>query len=709
MKTLNIKLKTLILFITAIFVVAGVSLCVTIYKANILAETQMNDQAVLILDTNKNELKAYTMMAEKAIHSFYKASSSQEQIAESIKNDALIFKKILDNVYTTNKDKLSKEELRSMLLNLINAYRYNNDIGYFYAYSMEGINVVHPINKALVGKNLIDMKDKEGNFVIKDILKAAKAGTGVTRFIWPHPLTKMDEPKLSYNFYYEPLDIVIGTGDYASHIKEHFQNEAIHVLEQLRYGEDGYFYGLKKKANGSYEYAFHGVNPTWIGKEVKLDTKDSQGHEFFKQIVKDVTAHPDGVYVRYNFINPATSKDAPKLVYAKYFKEWDWILVSGVYIDHIDEHIAKQRVKISANITSMITDTMLYGTLVALLAIIGIYFLINRLVATPLINLGTTARNLATGDGDLTKQLDIHNNDEIGIASTEINHFIEKVRSTIALAKDTSSENASIAHELSVTTLQVGKRVEDSSRIIEEATKMSNETKTEIITSVQEAKSSKEEVVKANNEMRLARNDIQQLGQRVQNSAHTEMELAGRVQQLSSDAEQVKSILTVISDIADQTNLLALNAAIEAARAGEHGRGFAVVADEVRKLAERTQKSLIEINATINVIVQAISDSSEQMNRNSVEIQELTTIASDVEQKINTTVDIMEFATKLNDKTVNDYIQTGDKIDQIVTKIEEINTLSLQNTRSVEEIAGASEHLNSLTEKLNMILNKFRT
>ena len=102
---------------------------------------------------------------------------------------------------------------------------------------------------------------------------------------------------------------------------------------------------------------------------------------------------------------------------------------------------------------------------------------------------------------------------------------------------------------------------------------------------------------------------------RVQNSAHTEMELAHKIQQLSSDADQVKNVLTVISDIADQTNLLALNAAIEAARAGEHGRGFAVVADEVRTLAERTQKSLVEINATINVIVQAIMDSSDQMKQ----------------------------------------------------------------------------------------------
>ena len=338
-----------------------------------------------------------------------------------------------------------------------------------------------------------------------------------------------------------------------------------------------------------------------------------------------------------------------------------------------------------------------------------IYFLITNLIAKPLRNLQDTAYNLAEGDGDLTKSLEIKHQDEIGGASREINNFIEKVRATISLAKDTSSENASIAHELSTTTLQVGKRVEDSTQIISQTSQMSNVIKQEITASVSKAKESKEELMKANQELRSARGFVQELGQRVQNSAQTELELAHKIQQLSSDADQVKNVLTVISDIADQTNLLALNAAIEAARAGEHGRGFAVVADEVRTLAERTQKSLVEIHATINVIVQAIIDSSEQMNRNSKEVQELSSIAEDVGKKINATVDMMDFATNLNDKTVTDYINTGSKIEEIVAKIEEINTLSTQNTRSVEEIAGASEHLNSLTEKLNIILNKFRT
>jgi methyl-accepting chemotaxis protein len=709
MSTLSVKLKTLILFIVAIFFVAASSLCVTIYKANELAHTQVINEKQRISEVNKEELKAYTLMAEKAIQMFYEASSSQDKIAEQVKKDAMSFKKILDDVYNTNKDKLSAEELRSMLLNLINAYRYNNDVGYFYAYNVEGVNVVHPINKALVGKNLIELKDKEGHYIVKDLIKAAKDGTGVTSFIFPHPVTKKDEPKISYNFYYEPLGVVIGTGDYASSIKASFQKQAIHILQELRYAGDGYFYGIKKDGKGGYAYAFHGINHDWTDKEIKIDAKDSQGRPYRKQIIEGATALPEGTFVTYNFMNPTSKKDEPKLTYAKYFKEWDWILISGVYTGHIDTTMENESKKINASITSMITDTMLLGSLMAFFAIIGIYFLINSLIAKPLVSLKLTATDLASGEGDLTKHLEIKSQDEIGATSTEINRFIEKVRSTIMLAKDTSNENASIAHELSTTTLQVGKRVEDSSIIIAQATKMSNETKKEISTSVNEAKVSKEEVLKANQELQGARRFIQELGERVQSSAHTEMELAGKIQQLSSDAEQVKSILTVISDIADQTNLLALNAAIEAARAGEHGRGFAVVADEVRKLAERTQKSLIEINATINVIVQAITDSSEQMNRNSAEIQELTKIADDVENKINKTVEMVDVATKLNEKTVGDYIQTGEKIDAIVTKIEEINTLSTQNTRSVEEIAGASEHLNALTEKLNAILNKFRT
>lgn len=122
--------------------------------------------------------------------------------------------------------------------------------------------------------------------------------------------------------------------------------------------------------------------------------------------------------------------------------------------------------------------------------------------------------------------------------------------------------------------------------------------------------------------------------ERIQSVASKEHELSDNLQSLAGNAQETKQILVTIGDIADQTNLLALNAAIEAARAGEHGRGFAVVADEVRKLAERTQKSLAETSATINILIQAINSNSEELNHNMDEMMDLTHYIGSVDSKM---------------------------------------------------------------------------
>jgi methyl-accepting chemotaxis sensory transducer len=283
------------------------------------------------------------------------------------------------------------------------------------------------------------------------------------------------------------------------------------------------------------------------------------------------------------------------------------------------------------------------------------------------------------------------------------------LRTLINDAKQLSSENSSVANELSSTSLCTGKNVELSSNIVSETTQKATLIQKQIKSSIDEAQQGKDDMVTANSGITQANNAIKLLSDKINQSVSVEVNLAHKISQLSTDAEQVKGILSVINDIADQTNLLALNAAIEAARAGEHGRGFAVVADEVRKLAERTQNSLTEINATINVIVQAITESSETMNANSKQISELTNIAEEVEEKIASMSNSMKKAIIMSDKTVDDYIKTGNSLEQIISGMTNINELSAQNARSVEEIANAAAHLNKMTEILNNKLGTFRT
>ena len=359
-------------------------------------------------------------------------------------------------------------------------------------------------------------------------------------------------------------------------------------------------------------------------------------------------------------------------------------------------------------LNDLLKQFVIIGFISVLIALALLYLVVN-VGLKPLFVMREHTQELSSGNGDLTKKLQDDKNDEISLVSKEINRFIQKTKDIIVMAKNLSNENASVSHELSITSMEVGKRVEDSTALNAQSDEIAKTIFKDIQNSMENAEKSKLEIQEANFDLQEARKMIALLSDKVQRSSQAEIELAQKIVQLNDDAQQVQSILDIIADIADQTNLLALNAAIEAARAGEHGRGFAVVADEVRKLAERTQKSLNEINATINVILQAIVQTSEEMNINSKQIEELATVSNDVENKISKTVLIMDQATSSTEKTLEEYTEVSSKIEAMTKKISQVNEISSNNARSVEEIANAASHLNSLTENLNNTLSQFKT
>jgi len=377
--------------------------------------------------------------------------------------------------------------------------------------------------------------------------------------------------------------------------------------------------------------------------------------------------------------------------------------ITWAILSEIDE----AEVMIAPN--SLRNEIIIVSAIILVIMLAVAIFVLNIALVRPLKKLEDTAHDLASGEGDLTQRINVPNGDEISAVALHVNAFIEKVQNTIIESKATSHENTSIATELSQTSLAIGKKAEDQALIINDATGIGTNLQETLKSSVSEAENTKKDIESTGESLNTAKQKVIELSSEVSIRSEVETEMAGKLSQLSADASQVKEVLTVISDIAEQTNLLALNAAIEAARAGEHGRGFAVVADEVRKLAERTQKSLAEINATINVIVQSIIDTSEQIGSNAKKVQELSDQANDVEKDISNSVDTMETTITKTATIVEEYITNSNTINTMINKMEEVNELSSANARSVEEIASASEHLATLTEQLDNQLGLYKS
>ena len=344
----------------------------------------------------------------------------------------------------------------------------------------------------------------------------------------------------------------------------------------------------------------------------------------------------------------------------------------------------------------------------ALFALVSSIFFVKE-IFTPLNNLKTRISELISGDKDLTKRLKYTKGNEFGEAANEVNKFIEMIQSTVNSVKLLGEQNRDIAGEIELSSRIISKGTKQEQDIVAQTTAKSEVIKETITHTLQATEETQKTVEQASNELDTARESLSSLSSEVVSFVEIENELSGELSGLKTNADQVKDVLNIIKDIAEQTNLLALNAAIEAARAGEHGRGFAVVADEVRKLAERTQKSLIEIDMSVSTIVQSINDVSDKMHENAQNIESLTHISNDVEEKINATSTSIKASNEVANESKNDSIKMSQNIEEIIKDISNIEALSTANGTSVKNIEEELQRMVQIASSLQETINEFNS
>jgi methyl-accepting chemotaxis protein len=392
----------------------------------------------------------------------------------------------------------------------------------------------------------------------------------------------------------------------------------------------------------------------------------------------------------------------------------DMFIVMKPLIDISNEHVGYHIIAEDASIVNSSIDKTL-GTfqlllsiliVVSLLILTTIYMISQKFIFNPLAKLNA---EVSSKEGDLTQEVTVIKQDEIGEVGHFFNLFMKKIATLLSGIKTASSKNQQIVEMILQASQNINKAIEQETKTVSEISHQSTEIKGSIQTSIEKVYTTQSDILDTQGKLNNAKDQLNSLVAKIELFSENETILSEKLKNLQSDASQTKDILNVISDIAEQTNLLALNAAIEAARAGEHGRGFAVVADEVRKLAERTQKSLSEISTIITVVLQSITDSSNEIYQNSKEIETLVHTSISVKVEIEESSKMMYQATETSMESVESSKKVFEKIDTIIEKVTEVEKNSKNSIASTHEINHASKILSDTADELNSKLSIFKT
>ncbi len=474
---------------------------------------------------------------------------------------------------------------------------------------------------------------------------------------------------------------------------EQAKKAGIDALRTARYG------GSDGKTEYFYAYTMKGVNtfhirPEFMGQDLLEKIKDGQG----RYVIKDLLAALQGkrsAFVDSSFPRPGSQVSVPKLQFIMHFEPWDWMIGTGVFTDDID---AAFRSRLWSEL-----GVILFILIVEIaLAIYITRNVLRQVGGEPEVANGIMAR-VATGDlsGEMPPAPSGSMLDSMGqmvaalrLMMRDINALSGQLARGAEQISTSSREVAQAAHKQSDATSSMAAAIEEMTVSINHISDNAKDTQQYSSSSLELSHSGVERIEGATREIR----DI----------AVSVSAASDRIRKLEARARQISTIASVIKDIANQTNLLALNAAIEAARAGEQGRGFAVVADEVRKLAERTSTATVEIEQMISGIetdtvevVQAMDATLPEVDEGISAAEEAATALRQIKDGATTT---LEHIREVADSTREQSLAS----DNIAQKVEEIASMVEETSAAMQASAETAARLEQIASELNTLVGRFR-